>query len=139
VRRKDFRLLPHTGDLLVEVRAADFPSLCALSVEAVFSLMTDRRKIRRAERRSLGFPAGPPEDLLLAVLRRALLLFSLDRFLVREADVTMEGEKLMLVVGGETMEGGRHSVFREIKAVTEHALAVESGPPGFTARFVLDV
>jgi len=139
VRREGYRLLPHTADLLVEVHAADFPSLCAHSVEAVFSLLTDRRKVRRAERRSLGFPIGPPEELLLSVLRRALLLFSLDRFLVRDADVTMEGNDVVLVVGGEPLDTPRHSVTREIKAVTAHALAVESGPSGFTARFVLDV
>jgi SHS2 domain-containing protein len=108
-------------------------------VEAVFSLLTDRRKVRRAERRSLGFPHGPPEELLLSVLRRALLLFSLDRFLVRDADVTMEGNEVVLVVVGELLDTPRHSVTREIKAVTAHALAVETGPSGFTARFVLDV
>ncbi len=139
MRRKGFRLLPHTADLFVEVHGPDFPSLCALSVEAVFSLLTDRRKVRRVERRVLDFPSGPPEELLLSLLRGALLVFSLDRFLVRDAGVTMEGDKFILVVGGEPMDTARHSVCREIKAVTAHALAVESGPSGFTARFVLDV
>ena len=137
--RGAYRLLPHTADLLVEVRAPDFRSLCALSVEAVFSLLTDRRKVRRAERRSFDFAPGPPEELLLSVLRRSLLLFSLDRFLVREAGATMEDGRLVLAVGGEPMDAARHSVCREIKAVTAHALAVDAGPTGFTARFVLDV
>ena len=137
--RGAYRLLPHTADLLVEVRAPDFPSLCAFSVEAVFSLLTDRRRVRRAVRRPVDFAPAPPEELLLSVLRRALLLFSLDRFLVRDADATMVEGRLVLVVGGEPIDAARHTVCREIKAVTAHALAVESGPSGFTARFVLDV
>jgi SHS2 domain-containing protein len=51
----------------------------------------------------------------------------------------MGSGEFILVVGGEPMDTGRHSIFREIKAVTAHALAVESGPSGFTARFVIDV
>ena len=134
-----FRLLPHTADLLVEVRAPDFPAACGRSVEALFSLLTDRRKVRRSETRSLEVAPAPPEEMLLAVLRRALLLFSLDRFLVREADATMKEDTLLLAVRGEPMDAARHSMGRELKAVTAHALAVEAGPSGFTARFVVDV
>jgi len=134
-----FRLLSHTADLRVEVRAEDFPSLCASCVEAVFSQMTDRRKVRRVLRRTLEFPAGPPEEVLFSALRQALLLFSLDRFLVRMAGATMKGDRMILAVWGERWDVSRHAVCREIKAVTAHALAVEKGPSGFTARFVLDV
>jgi SHS2 domain-containing protein len=139
VRPGRHRLLPHTADLLVEVRAPDFPSLCGRSVEALFSLLTDRRKVRPAETRSLEFAPDPPEETLLSVLRQSLLLFFLDRFLVRDADATMKGNRVFLTVRGEPMDAERHSMGRELKAVTAHALAVEAGTPGFTARFVVDV
>lgn len=137
--RAKSRLLPHTADLRVEVRAADFPSLCAASVEALFSLLTDRRKVRRAERRTLDSCSGDPEERLLSILRRALLLFSLDRFLVRDAGAIMKSGIVSLTVRGEPVDDARHCAFREIKAVTAHALTVEEGPSGFTARFVVDV
>ncbi len=137
--RRRFRLLPHTADLRVEVRAADFASLCAASVEALFSLLTDRRKIRRFERRTLESGPGIPEERLLSLLRQALLLFSLDRFLVRDAGAIMKNGGVLVTVRGESMDDARHSPYREIKAVTAHALTVEEGPSGFTARFVLDV
>jgi len=139
VTRTKFRLLPHTADLRVEVRAADFPSLCAASVEALFSLLTDRRKVRRAERRTLDSGSGDPEERLLSILRQALLLFSLDRFLVRDAGAIMQSGIVSLTVRGESVDDARHSAYREIKAVTAHALTVEGGPSGFTARFVVDV
>ena len=137
--RGGFRLLPHTADLRVEVRAADFPSLCAASVEALFSLLTDRRKIRRFERRTLDSGSGHPEERLLSILRQALLLFSLDRFLVRNAGAIMQSGRILVTVLGEPVDDARHIPYREIKAVTAHALTVEEGPAGFTARFILDV
>jgi SHS2 domain-containing protein len=139
VTRKGYRLLPHTADLLVEVRAADFPSLCADSIEALFSLLTDRRRIRPAERRTLDSGPGSPAEELRSLLRQALLLFSLDRFLIRDAGANMVGGRAVVVVRGERMDDARHPVYREIKAVTAHALAADEGPSGFTARFVLDV
>ncbi len=137
--RKGYRLLPHTADLLVEVRADDYPALCASSVLALFSLLTDRRRIRSAERRTLESVPGSPEEALRSVLQKGLLLFSLDRYLVRSAGATMKKGKVFVTVCGERVDVGRHPLGREIKAVTAHALAVEEGPSGFTARFVLDV
>ena len=137
--RTKFRLLPHTADLRVEVRAADFPSLCAASVEALFSLLTDRRKVRRTGSKTLDSGSGDPEERLLSLLRQALLLFSLGRFLVRDAGAIMQHGVVSLTVRGEPADDTRHTAYREIKAVTAHALTVEEGPSGFTARFVLDV
>ena len=137
--RATFRLLPHTADLRVEVRAADFPSLCAASVEALFSLLTDRRKVRRTGTRTLDSGSGDPEERLLSILRRALLLFSLDRFLVRDAGAIMQSGIVFLTVRGEPVDDSRHSAYREIKAVTAHGLAVGETAKGFTARFLLDV
>jgi len=134
-----YRLLPHTADLLVEVRAPDFGSLCAASVQALFSLLSDRRRIRPAERRVLDAGQGTPEEQLRSVLMQALLLFSLERYLVRDADGTMEHGRVVVAVRGERLDRVRHPVHREIKAVTAHALTARKGPRGFTARFVLDV
>jgi len=134
-----YRLLPHTADLLVEVRAPSLASLCAASVEALFSLLSDRRTIRPAERRTLDSGAGAPEEQLRSVLMQALLLFSLERYLVRDADGTMVDGRVVVTVRGERRDRIRHPVHREIKAVTAHALAARKGRRGFTARFVLDV
>jgi SHS2 domain-containing protein len=108
-------------------------------VEALFSLLTDRRKIRRSGRRTLDSGSGPPEEQLLSILRQALLLFSLDRFLVRDAGAIMKRGSILVTVRGEPVDDTRHTADREIKAITAHALTVEEGPSGITARFVLDV
>ncbi len=134
-----YRLLPHTADLRVEVRCADFPGLCAASVETLFSLLTDRRTVRRAARRTFSAAGATREERFHGILRKALLLFALDRFLVRDAGATMELDVVTVTVTGEPADPARHAVYREIKAVTAHGLAVSAGPSGWTGRFVLDV
>lgn len=137
--RRRYRLLPHTADLRVEVRGESLTGVCAASVEALFSLLTDRRRVRRGERRTLAASGGSPEDRLLAILRKALLLLSVDRFLVRDASATMDREKVTVALRGETIDPDRHPLYREIKAVTAHGLCVEEDPSGVTARFLVDV
>jgi SHS2 domain-containing protein len=134
-----YRLLPHTADLRVEVRCPDFPGLCAASVETLFSLLTDRRKVRRAAERTLFSAGATREEQYHGILRNALLLFALDRFLVRSADATMEAGAVTVTVAGETADPARHEAYREIKGVTAHGLAVSAGPSGWTGSFVLDV
>ena len=137
--RSGYRLLSHTADLLVEARAKSFNSLLAVSVEALFSILTDRRRVRRVLKETIELPAAPSDELLLSVLRGSLLLFSLDRFLVRDADVAVTDDRIIVTLRGEPMDIARHSMKLELKAVTAHALVVESGPLGFKARFVVDV
>lgn len=139
MKRRSFRLLPHTADLRVEVRGADLPDLFSGSVLALFSLLVDRRTVREVEVRSAGVAGDTVEEQLFLLLREALLLFAAHRFLARKAHVTINGRQVTLTVRGEQLDASRHFVSREIKAVTAHALAVERSPGGFLARFVVDV
>jgi SHS2 domain-containing protein len=51
----------------------------------------------------------------------------------------MTDKGIAVALEGEPMDASRHSMGRELKAVTAHALAVESRPSGFLARFIVDV
>lgn len=139
MKRRRFRFLPHTADLRIEARGKDLAELYASCIETLFSLLTDRRRIREAGYRTLAIEGASPEDRLFFLLREALLLFELDRFLVRRARGTIKGNRVTMSVAGEPADSSRHSFGREIKAVTRHAMTVEERPGGFVARFVVDV
>ena len=139
MKRRRFRLLAHTADIRLEVRGRDLPELCAESVTALFSLLTDRRKVCARESRILRGAGGDPVDQLFHLLREALLLHSVDRFLARDARGTMDASGVTVEMAGETFDASRHALHREIKAVTAHAMAIEKGPSGYIARFVVDV
>jgi len=137
--RQRYRLLPHTADLRVEVGGEDLPGLYASCTETLFSLLTDRRRIRETVSRTLIIEGASSEDRLFFLLREALLQFEVDRFLVRRARGTITGNRVTMSVVGEAVDSSRHSIDREIKAVTRHAMTVEQRPGGFVARFVVDV
>lgn len=137
--RRGYRLLPHTADIRVEVRAGDLSGLFAASVEALFSLIIDRRKVRPAVSRTIGVSGKDPRDLLFSLLKEALLLFSSERFLVRSAHATMKGSGMEVHVSGEPFDASRHSADREIKAVTAHGMTVGKADGGCIARFIVDV
>ncbi|UCD48223.1 MAG: archease [Deltaproteobacteria bacterium] len=139
MKGRRFRLLPHTADLMLEVRGEDLPGLFSSCVLALFSLLVDRRTVRGTEIRSVEGAGETAEDQLFSLLREALLLFAIHKFLARSARVTIEGKRVTLTLAGEPFDSERHSVDREIKAVTAHLMSVERSPGGYLARFIVDV
>jgi SHS2 domain-containing protein len=139
VSPRGYRFLPHTADIRLEVRGETLAGLFAAGVTSLFSLVTDRRRVRPAETRTIEVAGKDLEEQLFLLLREALLLFSADRFLIRSAHGRMKVSGVWLEVRGEAFDASRHPVFREIKAVTAHGIAVERIPGGFVARFVVDV
>ncbi len=73
------------------------------------------------------------------LLREALGLFAVDGYLVRRSHVRIEKAGVVATVIGERADFARHAVYREIKAVTAHALAVRKTKEGLLARYVVDV
>jgi len=123
----------------MEVRGEDLPGLFSSCVLALFSLLVDRRTVREVEARSAEVTGDTVEGQFFFLLREAFQLFAAQTFLARTAHVTIEGKQVMLTVTGEPLDSSRHTVLREIKAVTAHAMVVERSPGGFLARFVVDV
>ncbi len=139
MRERRFRLLPHTADVMVEVRGEDPPALFESGVLALFSLLVDRRSVRGREVRIVEARGDSAEERFLALLRAAFLLFAAHAFLVRTAHVTMKGNRVTLTATGEPLDPARHRIVREIKAVTAHAAVVGRSRGTWFARFVLDV
>ena len=95
--------------------------------------------MRGVEFRTAEAAGGTAEEQLFFLLREALQIFTVHRFVARTARVTIHRERVTLTVAGEPLDLTRHDVRREIKAVTAHAIAVERLPVGCLARFVVDV
>lgn len=139
MKTRGFRLLPHTADIRLEVRGKDMPDLFAASVEALFSLIVDRRRVRHAAERACAVSGDDPAEQLFNLLKEALLLFSTDGFIVRTARVTIKKNEVEMKVLGEPFDRMRHAASREIKAVTAHGMTVRRVTGGCVARFVMDV
>jgi len=139
-----YRLLDHTADLALEVTAATLDTLFAEAAAALTDCLTEIDRVEgRAERR-FALAAGDLEALLVDWLSEVLYAFEVDRFLLREAAVTVEAEaaggpRLRAVARGETLDPRRHAGRVSVKGITYHGLEVRATAEGWAARVVLDV
>jgi SHS2 domain-containing protein len=107
---------------------------------ALFSLMTDLRKVRPAEERAVSASADDPESLVVAYLTQLLQAHEQDGFLARRIEVRPLGSPptaLVASVEGEPFDPERHAVRTEVKAVTLHHLEFDARAG--RARVIVDI
>jgi SHS2 domain-containing protein len=136
-----YRILDHTADIAVLVRAPTLASLYDAATRALFDVILDARAIepREAVRVEIA-DAADREDLLLRYLSELLFLHDARDWLFRGARVEAIGDRSVVAEPiGERFDSARHRIERQVKAVTYHALLVSEDREGWSARFVLDL
>ena len=80
------------------------------------------------------------EDLMVQWLGELLFLHGARGWLFREFSIERADPRgLRARAGGEQYQSQRHTVHREIKAVTYHGIAVKKDPTGWKARVLFDI
>jgi len=106
----------------------------------LFHLMTDLRRVRPTDERSVSARSSDPEGLAVDFLSKLLLLQQLEGFLVREITVRAIGRpttSLVAQLRGEPFDPARHSRRIEVKAVTMHRLRFD--PSKGQASVIVDI
>ncbi len=110
------------------------------AAEALFHVLTDRRKIRERSGHDFSLGAGGIEELLVVWLGELLFLFETERLLFRRFEIRgLDPLHMEASAWGEEYEEGRHPIKTLIKAVTFHQLRVEQTRGGWRARIILDL
>jgi SHS2 domain-containing protein len=137
---RQFRLLNHTGDLAMEIQGVSLKDLYENAGMALFSVVTDRSKIRKRVERSVALRYADRETLLVDWLGELLYLHDVERLLFRRFHVvTIEKGFFEALAWGEPFESERHAIRTAIKAVTFHQLEVCEHGGRWRARVVLDL
>jgi len=130
----------HTADLGVRVEAATLADLYAEAARALFTVIAgDLRQVRAVVAETFTVSGSDPAWLLLDFLGELHAAFELRRMLFREFDVTVTADGLEATARGERFDPSRHALSHEVKAITQHALAVERSARGCTATYVVDL
>ncbi|MCI4368446.1 MAG: archease [Thermoplasmata archaeon] len=106
----------------------------------LFSIITDLRRVRPLEERTVSASGEEVPALVVAYLGELLLLQQTEGFLVREITARPVGSPptaVLAVVRGEPFDETRHTRRKEVKAVTFHQL--EFDPSAGRARVILDI
>lgn len=137
----DYRMLPHTADVMIMVEGASIDDLFKRAGESLASIVLDRRRIRKRSKEQVVLTGLGPEELLFHFLRWIHFLIFVENFPVRSAEgkIDTAGNTFRAVAWGEPYEEARHIFKTEVKAVTYHNLRIERKGKGYRATFILDV
>jgi SHS2 domain-containing protein len=135
-----YRTFDHTGDLGLEVWAG---SPEALYAEAAMALMAQIAEVPRdaaEEGLAVSLDGDDAADLLVHWLNTALLEADVRGVVWTRASVTaLSDHRLEASLEGTRLDPARHTLLREIKAVSFHDLELSLEPGRCRCRLVLDL
>jgi SHS2 domain-containing protein len=132
-----FKIIEHEADMGLEIYGRDQAELFEHAGSALFSLITDTDAIetgctRRATMKN-------DELSLVVFLNELLYLWDTEQFLPRTFSVVVDGGMLTVDMAGETYNPARHSLYREVKAVTYHKFSIQRQGDFLKATLFLDI
>jgi len=135
-----YRTFDHTADLGLIVMGKSKGDLYENAAVAVFDIITDLGRVEARETRRISVEGDGLEDLLINYLREILYLYNGERWLLKEIRVIRADDNMLEAEArGEPLDGRKHEIRKEIKAVTYHQARVRKMKKGWEARVIFDV
>ena len=123
----DYKILPHTADMALEVHASNINELfekCALAVISIVFGFSQYNKVGKKERVEIAVDGEDSESLLIEFLNELLYKIYQMRFVAVEAAVSSKGNSLYAFLSGEYLDKDRFEAEHYIKAATYHNLKI---------------
>jgi SHS2 domain-containing protein len=140
VRYQKYRQLAHTADLAYRLRGDSLAEIYVNAAQALMATITDRRRLRPRETRTMEAEAPDREALLVAWLNHLLYLYDVDGFLGRDFEILeLQDERLVAQARGEIFDPERHVGKNAVKAATYHHLEITRWDHGWQATVILDL
>lgn len=134
---KCFTILEHEADIGIESYGKDQAELFVNTAHALFSLITNTGAVGAGVKRHITVTNG--EELLVVFLNELLYLWDTEHFIPGDISLIVEGGRVDAEVAGEIFDPIKHSVFKEVKAVTYHKFSVRHEGGQLQATIFLDV
>jgi SHS2 domain-containing protein len=139
-RRKPYRLIPHTGDLGMEVWGKDTADLFAQAGWSFFDIMIQTRGIELQQEIRIQVEAPDREALLVAWLGELLYIFEIERLVLGRFSIQVLTSQTLSAQGwGEPLDLQKHQVKTVVKAVTYHQLRIWEAKGLWRARVIFDL
>ena len=123
---KRFDLIEHTADIGLIAYGQNLAEAFSNAAYGLFSIITDLRKVRKDESRTVELQEKSPEDLLFEWLNHLIYLFDAEQLVFKECDnQEFDSYKMKAVCYGEKVDPGRHEMKLGVKAATYHQLKVD--------------
>ncbi len=138
---RPYEIIEHTADIGIKATGRTLEELFEHMAEGMFSLIAPPEEIRPQVTLSIEAHAEEEDLLLLAWLRELLYLFDTQRVVGKSFKVQrLDSHRIRGTVSGEKLDLTRHSVDKEVKAVTYCDLSLAQGPDGvWSAQVIFDI
>lgn len=132
------------ADAAFEADGATLEQLFRSSVDAALGVMVKSpESVAPGITRAFAAEEDSLDILLLQILQEVVYYKDAERLFLRCSSARIEQSggrwKLSAQLAGEPIDGTRHELLADVKAVTLHLLAVERTAGGWSARAVLDI
>ncbi len=123
---KRFEMIEHTADIGLTAYGQNLGEAFSNAAYGLFSIITDIRKVRKVESRTVELKEKNPEDLLFAWLNHLIYLFDAEQLMFKQCDIQeFDGHKIKAICYGEKADLARHPMKLGVKAATYHMLEVD--------------
>jgi SHS2 domain-containing protein len=120
-----YELMEHTADVAVKAYGKDLNEMFANAALGMFNVMTDTSKVETVGEYTVEVESADVQGLLVDWLSELLYLFDTQDVLLREFNVSIDGNKLAASVRGEKLDRERHPLKSDVKAATYHMLEID--------------
>lgn len=135
-----YEIIDHTADFGIRVFGDSEKDLFRDAGRALFEQIVDPEGLEGAESTTLSIAGEDGEERMFLWLRELLYLWNGEQKLVRDISVeSLSGGRLKAQLRFDRYAPERHTILRDIKAVTYHQLRVKREPGGWSAQVIFDV
>lgn len=135
-----YEFINHTADIGIKVRGLSLKELFENAARAMFDLIVDLDTVKTRNQMAIEIKGGELEELLADWLRDLLYRYNGDKYLLKEFKIEkISPGALKARVRGEKLDMSRHSLRREIKAVTYHDLKIRKLNRQWQAQIIFDI
>ena len=132
-----YKILDHEADVGFEVYGHTEEELFQNATCALFSLITDVRRIHPEIERHVEI-TGNGESLIV-FLNELLYLWDVERFIPKAIAIVRDGANIKAILRGEILDENRHIVAGAVKAVTYHQFSIRKEAGMLKATFIVDM
>ena len=128
-------LVDHTADMMVRAFGDTLEECFGNAAYALFDQTVDLSDIGTSEETEFRVTGIDDEDRLYSFLSELLFIEDCDNLILKEFEVSFDGDDVVCRARGETLDRTRHRVRSEVKAVTYHMMEIDRDTPSVTVLF----
>lgn len=141
MKPEPYEWIEHTAEIGVKATGKTKEELFAHMAQGMFSLIVPPEQVQEKSSISVSAKGQGSDELLLAWLKELLYRFDTQHFLGKSFQIQrMDAGSIEAVAVGETLDLNRHSIDKEVKAVTYCDLSLTQAPDGtWVAQVIFDI